>query len=113
MPFVSDVSADGRKFRAWSVVDDFNRECPVIDVDRSLPSERVVRELEQVAQVRGSAGVLVELTRLHGPRVYHLIELTFAPARTLMVSRGAVAFGIALPCPQPLSSRVRSSTPRT
>ena len=28
--FVSDAMADGRKFRAFSLVDDFNRECPVI-----------------------------------------------------------------------------------
>ena len=53
MDFVSDALADGRRFRAFSVVDDFSRECPVIAVDRSLPGERVVRELDQVAQVRG------------------------------------------------------------
>jgi putative transposase len=35
MDFVSDALADGRKFRAFSVVDDCSRECPVIAVDRS------------------------------------------------------------------------------
>lgn len=59
MDFVSDALADGRKFRALSVVDDYSRECPVIAVDRSLPGERVVRELEQVARVRGYPEVIV------------------------------------------------------
>jgi len=59
MDFVSDALADGRKFRALSVVDDFSRECPVIAVDRSLPGERVVRELDQVALVRGYPEVIV------------------------------------------------------
>ena len=59
MDFVSDALADGRKFRALSIVDDFSRECPVIAVDRSLPGERVVRELEQVARVRDYPDVIV------------------------------------------------------
>ena len=59
MDFVSDALADGRKIRALSIVDDFSRECPVIAVDRSLPGERVVRELEQVARVRGYPEVIV------------------------------------------------------
>ena len=59
MDFVSDALADGRKIRALSIVDDFSRECPVIAVDRSLPGERVVRELEQVARGRGYPEVIV------------------------------------------------------
>ncbi len=59
MDFVSDAMADGRKFRAFSLVDDFSRECPVIAVDRSLPGARVVRELDQVALVRGYPEVIV------------------------------------------------------
>ena len=59
MDFVSDAMADGCKFRAFSVVDDFSRECPVIAVDRSLPGARVVRELDQVARVRGDPDVIV------------------------------------------------------
>ena len=59
MDFVSDALADGRKFRAFSVVDDYSRECPAIVVDRSLPGERVVRELDHVARVRGYPDVIV------------------------------------------------------
>jgi putative transposase len=43
MDFVSDALSDGRKFRALTLVDDFSRESPAIEVDFSLPGERVVR----------------------------------------------------------------------
>jgi putative transposase len=53
MDFVSDSLADGRSFRALAIVDHYTRECPVIDVDLSLPGARVLRVLEQLAQERG------------------------------------------------------------
>ena len=49
MDFVSDQLADGRRFRALTMVDDFSRECPVIEVDTSLPGSRVVAVLERLA----------------------------------------------------------------
>lgn len=42
-----------RKIRALTLVDDFTRECAVIEVDFSLPGERVVRVLERLARTRG------------------------------------------------------------
>ena len=59
MDFVRDTFADGRPFRAFTVVDDFTRECPVIAVETSLPSERVIAILEQLATTRGLPPVLV------------------------------------------------------
>lgn len=53
MDFMSDALACGRKFRTLNVLDDFNRESLAIEVDYSLPAERVVRVLEQVALTRG------------------------------------------------------------
>ena len=44
--FVRDTLADGRVFRGFTVVDDFTRECPAIEVDHSLPGERVARTLD-------------------------------------------------------------------
>jgi len=38
-----DQLADGRSIRLFSVIDNYNREGLIIDVDFSLPSERVVR----------------------------------------------------------------------
>ena len=52
MDFVSDALGDGRKFRALTIVDDFTRESPAIEVDTSLPGERVVRVLERCGDAR-------------------------------------------------------------
>ena len=51
---MSDSLTDGRSYRTLNVIDDFNREGLAIENDHSLPSERVVRTLDQVAQERGS-----------------------------------------------------------
>lgn len=45
--------ADGRSIRLFNVIDDFNREGLAIEVDFSLPSERVIRSLEQIIEWRG------------------------------------------------------------
>jgi putative transposase len=42
----------GRYFGTFNVLDDFNREGLEIDVDLSLPVERVVRALEQIIEWR-------------------------------------------------------------
>jgi putative transposase len=64
MDFVSDSLADGRSFRALAIVDHYTRECPVIEVDLSLPGTRVVRVLEQLTDERG----LPDAIRVdHGP----------------------------------------------
>lgn len=49
MDFVSDALGDGRKFRALTIVDDFTRESPAIEVEFSLTGERVARVLERLA----------------------------------------------------------------
>jgi putative transposase len=46
LDFMSDSLSDGRTFRTLNVIDDFNREALWIEVDTSLPAERVVRVLE-------------------------------------------------------------------
>jgi putative transposase len=48
LDFMSDTLSDGRAFRTLNVIDDFNREALWIEVDTSLPAERVVRVLEQL-----------------------------------------------------------------
>ena len=53
MDFMADQLADGRSFRTLNILDDFNREGLTIEVDFSLPAERVVRALNQVIQWRG------------------------------------------------------------
>jgi len=53
MDFMTDQLADGRSFRTLNISDDFNREGLAIEVDFSLPAERVVRTLNQIISWRG------------------------------------------------------------
>ena len=57
--FVRDTLADGRVFRGFTVVDDFTRECPAIEVDHSLPGERVARTLDRLSLERGLPKAIV------------------------------------------------------
>ena len=66
LDFVSDALADGRRFRALTLVDAFTRECPVIEVDTSLPGERVVRVLDRLVSQRG---VPAAITIDNGPEL--------------------------------------------
>ena len=53
MDFMHDSLDDGRGYRLFNVIDDFNREGLCIDVDISLPALRVIRALDQVIEWRG------------------------------------------------------------
>ena len=48
MDFTRDTLTSGRVFRALNIIDEFNREVLAIEVDTSLPSERVIRVLDQI-----------------------------------------------------------------
>jgi len=51
--FMSDTLWDGRRFRTFNVVDDFNREALAIEIDLNLPALRVIRILDRIAAWRG------------------------------------------------------------
>lgn len=51
--FMQDRFENGRKFRTFNVIDDFNREVLAIEIDVSLPSKRIIRILKQVIEMRG------------------------------------------------------------
>jgi putative transposase len=51
--FMCDSLITGRKFRVLNILDDYNREILGIEVDSSLPSERVIRVLEDIIRWRG------------------------------------------------------------
>jgi transposase InsO family protein len=51
--FMSNALWDGRRYRTFNVVDDFNREILAIEVDFNLPLARAVRTLERIATIRG------------------------------------------------------------
>ena len=53
MDFMHDQLSDGRSFRVLNIIDDYNREALGIEIDFSLPSERVIRALKQIIEWRG------------------------------------------------------------
>jgi putative transposase len=53
MDFMANRLGDGRAFRLLNVLDDFNREGLGIEVDFSLPAERVIRSLDRIIEWRG------------------------------------------------------------
>jgi len=58
MDFMHDQLSDGRKFRTFNVIDDFNREGLGIEIDFSLPAERVIRSLDQIIEWRGKPSTI-------------------------------------------------------
>jgi len=58
MDFMHDSLEDGRSYRLFNVIDDYNREGLGIEVDFSLPAERVIRALEQLIEWRGNPKVI-------------------------------------------------------
>ena len=58
MDFVTDSIVTGRRFRALTIVDDYSRECPNIEVDTSLGGRRVVGVLDKLAEIRGLPEVI-------------------------------------------------------
>ncbi len=58
MDFMHDQLSDGRSFRLFNVIDDCNREALGIEIDFSLPSERVIRVLKQIIEWRGRPNII-------------------------------------------------------
>ena len=52
MDFMSDSLVFGQRFRTLNVVDEGTREALAIEVDTSLPAERVIRVLERIKDSR-------------------------------------------------------------
>lgn len=59
LDFVSDALAGGRRIRLLCVLDLFAREALAIEVDASLPGNRVVAVLDRLAAIRGTPAELV------------------------------------------------------
>lgn len=51
--FMSDVLSYGYKFRTFNVIDDYNREGLLVEPGTSLPANKVIMLLDQVALRRG------------------------------------------------------------
>ncbi len=64
MDFMQDSLLSGRKFRIFNVIDDFNREDLIHEIDTSLSSKRITRVLEQLISQRGKP---VQIRSDNGP----------------------------------------------
>lgn len=53
MDFIHESPWTGHKFRALTIVDDYSKECPLIEVDSSLTGARVSRVPDQLSERRG------------------------------------------------------------
>lgn len=53
LDLMTDSLTNGCAFRTLNILDDFNREALWIEVDRSLPAERVIRVLDRLGTERG------------------------------------------------------------
>ncbi len=59
MDYTSDSLVNARQFRTLNVVDDFTRECLAIEVDFSLPAQRVTRVLDRLIGLHGKPETIV------------------------------------------------------
>lgn len=85
MDFMSDALYNGRRFRTLNILDEGVREGLGIEIDTSLPAERVIRVMEQIAVWRGLpkaircdngpefiAQSIVDWCELHGIELRHI-----------------------------------------
>ena len=85
MDFMHDQLSDGRSFRLFNVLDDFNREGLGIEADLSLPAARVIRSLDRIIEWRGRpsaircdngpeyiSGALLAWAEVRGIRIEHI-----------------------------------------
>ena len=82
MDFMHDQLQDGRTIRLLNVIDDFNREGLGIEIDFSLPAERVVRTLEQIIEWRGCPQ---EIRCDNGPEYISTRLLAWAEKRKIVI----------------------------
>ncbi len=80
MDFMHDQLEDGRSYRLFNVIDDFNREGLAIEVDFSLPASRVIRTLDQVIAWRGKPK---QLRCDNGPEYISGLLATWAKSRNI------------------------------
>lgn len=52
MDFLCDSLVDARRFRILNIIDDYNRESLAIEIDTSLPLQRVIRVLQRLIETR-------------------------------------------------------------
>jgi len=64
MDFIHDSLSTGRRFKNFTLVDDFTKVCPVIYTDTSITGKKVVEELDKLKE---TIGLPKEITVDNGP----------------------------------------------
>ena len=82
MDFMHNQLSDWRSIRLFDVIDDFNREGLGIEVDFSLPSERVIRSLYRIIKWRGKPDVI---RCDNGPEYISAVTLGWAAKRGIRI----------------------------
>jgi putative transposase len=59
MDFVSDTLGEGRTIRVLTIVDDYSKLCPAIEVDTSISGQRVSRVLDRAIELHGKPRTIV------------------------------------------------------
>lgn len=83
MDFMHDSLTDGRKYRIFNVIDDYNRHGIAMEVDFSLPAERVIRALDQAIEWRGCSAVI---RCDNGPELISGALLSWAASKGITIS---------------------------
>ena len=55
---MSDSLYAGNRFRIFTIIDDFNRQCLAVEIDTSLTGKRLIRIFERLRSERGLPDVL-------------------------------------------------------
>ncbi|MBF0519979.1 MAG: IS3 family transposase [Nitrospirae bacterium] len=80
--FVSDALYEGNRFRAFTLIDDFNREVIAIEIDTSLTAKRLIRVFERLRLSR----VLPDVLRVdNGPEFLSSEFVTWAESAGIMI----------------------------
>ena len=80
--FMSDALLDGRCFRTFNVIDDYNREALAVEIDISLTAARITRVMDQILLIRGAP----ERIRVdHGPEFTSAIFVAWCEQRNIVI----------------------------
>ena len=80
--FMHDALTCSRRFRTFNVVDDFNREALVIEIELNIPAQRVVRVLDRIVANRGYP---LKMRMDNGPELISLALAQWAEGHGVML----------------------------
>ena len=83
MDFMHHALTDGRGFRLFNVIDNYNREPLTVETNFSLPAQKVIRSLNQLIEYRGKP---VQLRCDNGPEYISNVLKDWALDQVITVS---------------------------